>query len=59
MGGSALLGRPELARRVELVEAERAEELVDVDTPDALERVRALLEADTTPEAKAPGAERG
>lgn len=59
VGGSALLGRPELARRVELVEAERAEELVDVDTPDALERVRALLEADTTPEAKAPGAERG
>lgn len=59
VGGSALLARPELAARVELVEATRAEELLDVDIPDALERVRGILESDAASEPQAQDAERG
>lgn len=57
VGGSALLARPELAARVRLVEAERPEELLDVDTPDDLDRVREILGAeaeDGTPSAAVP-----
>lgn len=43
VGGSALLDRPELARRVVCVEASDERELWDVDTPAVLERVAAVL----------------
>ena len=65
VGGSALLARPELAARVELVEATRAEELLDVDTPDALDRVRGILESEAAsgagaaPASQASDVERG
>lgn len=59
VGGSGLLARPELAARVQLVEAAREEELIDVDTPDVLDRVRAAIEADEAAAAGVPGAAGG
>lgn len=44
VGGTGLLKKdPELARRIRLVEAERPEELEDVDTPDELARLESLV----------------